>query len=71
MDYQQQHIRTGYDFAVMQARQDANRGRDASYWSGQSSALAIWANAAPAWEFQGHVNERIYLRFDYAPRHAK
>lgn len=70
MDYQQEHIRAGYDFAVLNARSDAARGSDASFWLGQLCGLATWAGAAPSWEFIGHQNEVWFLRTDYALRHS-
>lgn len=70
MDFRQQHIRDGYDFSVMNAREEAARGGMASFWMGQISALSTWANAAPRWEFVGHQNEIDFLRVDYARRHA-
>lgn len=70
MDFRQQHIRNGYDFAVCHARREAQLGIYPTYWQGQSMGLALWAGAAPEWELTGHTNERRWLLNDYAPRHA-
>lgn len=70
MDYQQEHIRAGYDFAVLNARDDAKLGCDPTIWVGQLFGLAVWAEAAPDWEVAGHQNEIRFLRTDYARRHS-
>lgn len=70
MDFRQQHIRNGYDFAVSQSRREAQIGIHSWYWNGQAMGLALWANAAPEWELTGHANERRWLLNDYAKRHA-
>lgn len=70
MDYQQEHIRQGYEFAVMNARIEAQHGANCSFWMGQLSGLSTWANAAPRWECVGHQNEIHFLRGDYARRHS-
>lgn len=70
MDYQQQGARTGYEFAVLNARIDAARGFDIQLWLGQMIGLAVWAKAAPEWEDDGIRNELNFLRGDYALRHS-
>lgn len=70
MDYQQEHIRNGYEFAVLQARTEAKHGDGVSFWLGQFCGLATWAKAAPNWERVGHQNEIRFLRGAYARRHS-